>query len=172
MPLETFNFISPLTFHSLEAVLSPELLIWEPVVRNTSLVAVIAILCGLGYWFISPHLGTQKQRMPMGNSIVVVQLPQDFSEQALIGQSKFEANCAACHGTNAAGKDGIAPPLIHIIYEPNHHGDESFQLAVAQGVRQHHWPFGDMQPVQGLSRDDVGSIIAYVRELQRANGIN
>ncbi|MEP0521911.1 MAG: cytochrome c [Hyphomicrobiales bacterium] len=110
--------------------------------------------------------------MPTGTPIVAVQLPQDFSEQALIGQFKFEANCAACHGVHASGKDGTAPPLVHIIYEPNHHGDESFQLAVARGVRQHHWPFGNMPPVQGITRDEVGSIITYVRELQRANGIN
>ncbi len=110
--------------------------------------------------------------MPMGSSIVAVQLPPDFSEQALIGRSKFEANCAACHGTNAVGKDGIGPPLVHVIYEPNHHGDESFQLAAAQGVRQHHWSFGNMPAVQGITRDEVSAIITYIRELQRANGIN
>lgn len=47
----------------------------------------------------------------------------------------------------------------------------AFQMAVAQGVRAHHWPFGDMPPQAGLTREDVGNIVAYVRALQRANGI-
>jgi len=47
-------------------------------------------------------------------------------------------------------------------------GLEEHGLAPA-GVR--HWRFGDMPPVEGLSRRDVAAIVAYVRELQRANGI-
>ena len=45
------------------------------------------------------------------------------------------------------------------------------QRAVARGVRAHHWRFGDMPRVEGLTRGDVAAIVAYVRELQRANGI-
>ena len=45
-------------------------------------------------------------------------------------------------------------------------------LAVQRGVRQHHWTFGNMPPVPGLNDREVAFIIAYVRELQRANGIN
>jgi hypothetical protein len=48
----------------------------------------------------------------------------------------------------------------------------SFVLAVKNGVRAHHWRFGDMPPVDGLTQSDVMNIVAYVRELQRANGIN
>jgi hypothetical protein len=61
--------------------------------------------------------------------------------------------------------------LVHEIYEPGHHSDESFQMAVAQGVRAHHWNFGDMPPVGGLDRGEVADIIAWVREQQRAAGI-
>ncbi|WP_299207617.1 cytochrome c [uncultured Tateyamaria sp.] len=99
-------------------------------------------------------------------------LPDTLSVNAQIGKRGFDANCATCHGTNAVGQDGIAPPLIHIIYEPSHHGDESFQRAVAMGVRGHHWPFGSMPPIEGLNRGDVTMITAYIREVQRANGIN
>ena len=73
---------------------------------------------------------------------------------------------------NAVGQDGVAPPLVHKIYEPSHHGDESFQRAAAVGVRAHHWSFGDMPAVEGITRGDVTMIVAYIRELQRANGIN
>ena len=101
-----------------------------------------------------------------------VLLPDTLSENAQIGKLAFEAKCTSCHGTNAAGRDGVAPPLVHIIYESNHHGDESFQRAVAMGVQAHHWSFGNMPAVEGLTRGDVKMIIRYIRELQRENGIN
>ena len=104
-------------------------------------------------------------------ALVKVILPDNFSDKAKVGQVGFNAKCAACHGVNAAGKDGIAPPLVHKIYEPSHHGDESFQRAAALGVRAHHWPFGNMPAVEGVTRGDVKMITAYIRELQRANGI-
>ncbi len=101
-----------------------------------------------------------------------VLLPDTLSKNAQIGKLAFEAKCTSCHGTNAAGRDGVAPPLVHIIYESNHHGDESFQRAVAMGVQAHHWSFGSMPAVEGLTRGDVKMIIKYIRELQRENGIN
>ena len=106
-----------------------------------------------------------------GAPMVAVRLPAALSAKARSGQEAFEANCAVCHGKNAAGQFGTAPPLVHAIYEPGHHGDESFQRAVALGAPAHHWGFGDMPPVEGLSRSDVDRIVAYIRELQRANGI-
>jgi mono/diheme cytochrome c family protein len=108
-------------------------------------------------------------REPMANVIV----PEALSAQARQGETYFNAVCASCHGTNAAGQDGVAPPLVHRIYEPNHHGDMAFVLAARNGVRSHHWPFGNMPPVeQRLTDGELGAIVAYVRELQRANGIN
>jgi cytochrome c len=107
-----------------------------------------------------------------GKALVEITVPATLSNNAQIGQMAFETKCAACHGTNAVGQGGVAPPLIHKIYEPSHHGDEAFQRAAAIGVRTHHWPFGDMPPVEGLTRGDVIMIVAYIRELQRANGIN
>ena len=101
-----------------------------------------------------------------------VLLPDTLSQNAQIGKLAFEAKCTSCHGTNAAGREGVAPPLVHIIYESNHHGDESFQRAVAMGVQAHHWSFGNMPAVEGLTRGDVMMIIKYSRELQRENGSN
>lgn len=108
---------------------------------------------------------------PEGSAIVAIQMPS-IEGNAAIGQRVFESACIACHGTNAVGVEGSGPPLIHLIYEPSHHADESFQRAVAAGVRSHHWRFGDMPPVEGLTRGDVAMVIAYIREIQRANGIN
>jgi len=105
-----------------------------------------------------------------GGPIVEVMLPA-IEGNAAIGKSIFDRACASCHGANAVGIDGTAPPLVHKIYEPSHHSDEAFQRAVAGGVTSHHWPFGNMPPVERLTRGDVKMIVAYIRELQRANGI-
>lgn len=111
------------------------------------------------------------QKHMTGAALAEVKVPQLSSEQ-MAGEMAFNENCASCHGTNAAGQEGIAPPLVHFIYEPSHHGDQAFVLAVQNGVRQHHWPFGNMPPVEDVSEGEIQTIIAYVRALQRANGIN
>ena len=107
-----------------------------------------------------------------GGPIVQVQLPSQLSQQAALGKSIFEAKCSECHGENAAGRNGVAPPLVHKIYEPSHHSDMAFVLAAQNGVRAHHWNFGSMPKIEGLTQGDVKMVAAYVRELQRANGIN
>lgn len=107
-----------------------------------------------------------------GAAMVEVRLPATLSKKALAGQTYFDAACASCHGANAAGLDGVAPPLVHKIYEPSHHGDAAFLVAVRGGARQHHWSFGSMLPVeQKLTDGEIAAIILYVRELQRENGI-
>ncbi len=94
-----------------------------------------------------------------------------LSSAGQMGQIAFDENWAACHGAKAAGSDK-GPPLMHKIYEPSHHADFAFQLAVKNGVRAHHWRFGDMKPVPGVTEKQVEWIAKYVREIQRANGIN
>ncbi|PSJ44967.1 c-type cytochrome [Zobellella taiwanensis] len=86
------------------------------------------------------------------------------------GQATYGEYCASCHGADLRGTPK-GPPFIHKVYEPSHHGDEAFYRAAANGVRAHHWRFGDMPPVEGISRDEVSDIIGYVREQQRQNGI-
>jgi mono/diheme cytochrome c family protein len=86
------------------------------------------------------------------------------------GETKFNANCASCHGKQAAGTDH-GPPLVHKIYEPNHHGDPAFQRAAANGVKAHHWEFGDMPKIGGVTPEDVDQIVKYVRWLQTQAGI-
>ena len=86
------------------------------------------------------------------------------------GAQLFAENCSRCHGEMADGTD-IGPPLVHRLYEPGHHGDFAFQNAAKNGVIAHHWDFGDMPPVAGVSEAEVTQIIAYIRDLQREGGI-
>lgn len=140
--------------------------------RNTAL--GIAGLTGLALFAVLQTRTAgeaEPSQTAAGGKLVVVQVPP-IEGNAAIGKRIFENACAACHGPNAGGTDGLAPPLIHKIYEPGHHADEAFQRAASLGVKSHHWPFGDMPPVQGLTRGDVKMIVTYIRELQRANGIH
>lgn len=143
---------------------------------NKLIPAAIAALAAAGgayfYFNASPASDGAGSVPGEGDPIVAVVLPDTLTPQAQVGQRAFDAVCAACHGENATGKMGFGPPLVHKIYEPSHHGDMSFHLAVQQGVRPHHWQFGPMPPQSGLTRADVDGIVTYVRELQRANGIN
>ncbi|MFK7869963.1 MAG: cytochrome c [Roseobacter sp.] len=141
-----------------------------------SLLSGVAVLSALliAGWAIFIREPAQIATVPeeTGEALVAVTLPADFIDTEQMGAQAFEAKCAACHGVNAAGRDGMGPPLVHVIYEPNHHGDQAFHLAAMNGVRGHHWPFGNMPAVEGLTTSDVDAIVAYVRALQRANGIN
>ena len=143
--------------------------------KKISILAAVLIIIGFGFiawqkidqgWLKNSNAGVDN------TALAEVLLPPSLSQSAQIGKLAFEAKCVACHGINAAGQVGVAPPLVHKVYEPSHHGDESFQRAASLGVRAHHWSFGDMPAVEGLTRGDVTMIVGYIRELQRANGIN
>lgn len=100
---------------------------------------------------------------------VSVRVPT-LSAQASAGKRAYDANCVSCHGVNGSGGEK-GPPLVHDIYNPGHHANEAFVRAARFGVRQHHWSFGNMPPQPQVSLQDTVAIIAYVRELQRENGI-
>jgi mono/diheme cytochrome c family protein len=126
-------------------------------------------LVGLGGWWIyGPH-DMDGHAAGQGAAMVQVSVPE-LSVGGRAGETLFEANCSSCHGLDAAGSDQ-GPPLVHRIYEPSHHGDPAFYRAALLGVQAHHWRFGNMPPVEGVSEQDVAMIVRYVRELQRANGI-
>ncbi len=85
------------------------------------------------------------------------------------GAVLYEANCAECHGADLRGTDR-GPSHLSEVYVPSHHGDGAFQVAVVAGSPQHHWKFGRMPPIAGLSEADIEAIIAFVREQQRVEG--
>ncbi len=88
----------------------------------------------------------------------------------MLGKSAFTRYCAECHGTVGQGTDK-GPTFLHRVYHPGHHGDGSFYLAAKKGVRAHHWKFGNMKPVQGVTDAQLDKIVMYVRALQKANGL-
>ncbi len=95
---------------------------------------------------------------------------QPVPEEYQAGEERFNGLCARCHGMAGRGTN-MGPPLAHKIYEPSHHADFAFMRAAMQGVRAHHWKFGNMPKIAEATSDDVTKIILYVRWLQRQAGI-
>jgi mono/diheme cytochrome c family protein len=122
---------------------------------------LLALLVVIGYF----GAGDRQPR-----PVAAVKLPT-LTDEARAGREAFDRLCAGCHGANAAGSPA-GPPLVHAIYRPAHHADVAFTLAVQRGVPKHHWRFGDMPPMPQARGDDIRVIVQYVRELQRANGID
>ena len=86
------------------------------------------------------------------------------------GRQSFDASCARCHGSFAVGTEA-GPPLVHRYYEPSHHADEAFRRAIRFGVQPHHWGYGPMPAIEGLTEAQADDIIAYIRWLQRRAGV-
>ncbi|MDZ4857221.1 MAG: cytochrome c [Nitrospirota bacterium] len=122
----------------------------------------------IGVWLLGLGLlpACDSSEPPKPTAVVGGPVPAEFQT----GETTFNANCAACHGKQAAGTDH-GPPLVHKVYEPNHHGDEAFKRAAANGVKAHHWEFGNMPKIDTVTPADVDQIVKYVRWQQRQAGI-
>jgi len=143
---------------------------------------IVLVILGFVGWMLWGGPTEQVHNMPVvdtrmhGAAAGAPPMPADqiivpqLSSAGAMGQVTFEKFCVACHGANAAGTDQ-GPPLIHKIYEPPHHGDYAFVAAARNGVTSHHWRFGNMPPVEGVTDKQLEWIVTYVREVQRANGI-
>ncbi len=130
--------------------------------KAISWVLVVAAIGG-AYFFLSKA----KRTPPVITNIIV----PEFSPQAALGEVVFQGSCAACHGANLAGTES-GPPLVAMVYRPAIHSDYAIVSAIKNGVVPHHWPLDAMPPQEGISEAETGQIVAYIREMQRANGIN
>jgi len=109
-------------------------------------------------------LRARAERLISGNSV------KSKPNRNETGAQLFASNCARCHGADGLGSDS-GPPLVHRVYEPSHHDDASFHRAIRQGVKSHHWSYGDMPSVPNITDEQVAHIIRHVRKLQVASGI-
>ena len=85
------------------------------------------------------------------------------------GADLYASTCASCHGTDLRGTDQ-GPSHLSVVYEPGHHSDTAFLLAVRRGVSAHHWPFGSMPPIENLTDAEVEAIVVFVRDIQEREG--
>lgn len=85
------------------------------------------------------------------------------------GLAAFAGECARCHGRLAEGTDR-APNLIHRDYGPGARSDAQFRRAVRRGMPARDG-YGAMPAFPDVTERRLARMIAFVRELQRANGI-
>jgi len=107
---------------------------------------------------VDPMTGLSEFNIPVQDPALVAE-----------GEVLYQASCATCHASNLEGT-AVGPSHLSVIYNPEHHSDEGFRRAVLGGVQAHHWGFGDMPAITGLTDDDLVKIIAYIRENQRIKG--
>ncbi len=125
------------------------------------LLVVCALGLGIGINKISTHIAEDDKGT--ANQI-------GTKQNIDVGKANYDALCADCHGVNAVGTDK-GPTFIHRVYHPGHHGDASFYAAPMQGVKAHHWSFGDMPRIEAATEPKMKTIVAYIRALQKANGV-
>jgi len=140
-----------------------------PIGIVAAIVAVVFIVFGSGGDGGGGDAGTSEPpRDPMTGKTefdIPVQDPQLVAE----GEVLYKSTCAACHGSDLLGT-AVGPPHRSVIYNPEHHGDGAFAMAVINGVKAHHFQFGDMPALPTVSREDFTRILSYIREMQRTEG--
>ena len=129
--------------------------------KALSWVLVLAAIGGGYYW-----LSNNPRKPPVITDVVI----PEFSAIAAKGEVAFQGSCAACHGADLAGTEN-GPPLVVLSYRTAMHADYAISAAIKNGVVAHHWRFGGMPPQDGISEAEIPQIIAYIREVQAANGI-
>ncbi len=85
------------------------------------------------------------------------------------GATIYQARCASCHGEDLRGTDK-GPSQLSLVYEPNHHGDDSYRSAIRNGAPEHHWSFGNMPAVEDITDDQIELVIGYIRSQQETLG--
>ena len=130
-----------------------------PIIVTVAALGVLAVVITSGGSSpVDPMTGENEFNIAAQNPVLVAE-----------GEVLYQAKCASCHGSDFRGT-AVGPSFLSVVYQPGHHADGAFTLAALNGVRAHHWNFGDMAPVPGLSQEDMDRIIAFVRETQRLEG--
>ncbi len=81
--------------------------------------------------------------------LVEVAIPVTFTEQQAMGQIAFEANCAVCHGVNAAGRVWRGASVWFIRFMNRRTTVmRRFREQLHLGVQAHHWPIGNMAAIK------------------------
>jgi mono/diheme cytochrome c family protein len=137
-----------------------------PAFGALAVVAVVFLVLGGGSGEGSGAEGAPRDPMTGKTEFdIPVQDPTLVAE----GEDLYRAACAACHGSDLRGT-AVGPPHLSVIYNPEHHGDGAFALAVVNGVKSHHYGFGDMPAIPTVTEENFARILAYIRETQRTEG--
>ncbi len=132
-----------------------------------ALFATLSVACGAD----ASERGDSSAAEPIPTQAPDVTAPAGTAAELAIpdGAEVYQQFCAECHGVDLRGTDK-GPSQLSIIYEPNHHGDYAYRVAIRDGTREHHWWFGDMPPVEGISDLEIEKVISFIRAAQQRLG--
>ena len=129
--------------------------------------AALAVACGTNVGDANDSSATEPAPM---NTVSATAPTSTGAELAIPdGAEVYRQFCAECHGVDLRGTDK-GPSQLSIVYEPNHHGDHAYRVAIRDGTREHHWWFGDMPPVEGISDLEIEKVISFIRAEQQRLG--
>ena len=87
-------------------------------------------------------------------------VPIEMTEQLVLGEMIYQANCSQCHGNEGAGyaQEGMPAPALNGSEHAWHHPDAQMLTLIRQG--------GNMMPAVGADWDDeaVEAVWAYVKQ--------
>ena len=132
-----------------------------------ALFAALSVACGAD----ASESGDSSAAEPIPTQAADVTSPASTAAELAIpdGAEVYQQFCAECHGVDLRGTDK-GPSQLSIVYEPNHHGDYAYRVAIREGTREHHWWFGDMPPVEGISDLEIEKVISFIRAEQERLG--
>jgi len=140
-------------------------------IKKVLILGGVLVAAGAVYWGL---FTPSEPEMPLASKDLVAPAKSSsmptMASSNMTGRQLFEENCAACHGQNAQGTEN-GPPFLNRIYLPGHHSDMAFAFAAQNGVRSHHWNFGNMPKIEGVGEEEALKIAGYIRKLQRTVGL-
>lgn len=95
----------------------------------------------------------------------------ELSASAQHGREVINVRCVECHGVDGTGGSRKGPPFLHPMYRDEIFPDFVFKRSLLEGKREKNWRFGPMPAMPDLSDEDIAGIIAFVREVQTATGV-
>ena len=140
---------------------------WQSAAAITLAASLLAVACGADDGDAGDSLAAQTA--PASSTAA----PSPAATVAALavpeGAAVYQQFCAECHGVDLRGTDK-GPSQLSIVYEPNHHGDYAYRVAIREGTREHHWWFGDMPPVEGITDLEIEQVIGFIRAEQQRLG--
>ena len=148
-----------------------------------SLVAIAAlVVLGAAGLALGSYLGDRKAQRRVEVSVAAVTIPADAANLER-GRYLFSSRgCAECHGANGGGREFINDGKSMVVKSPNistgpgsvvvNYSVVDWVRTIRHGVKPNGQPVFIMpsEDYNRLTDADVGALIAYARQLPRANG--